>query len=139
MLARSTSISVAALALGLALVFSSSAGALTRHECSEKYRAAKAAGTLGGQTWNQFRSAQCGASATTATAPVTPAAARGTGSAVFPSAVSPKYASESRGKARMHTCLDQYRANKATGANGGLKWIQKGDGYYSECVRRLKA
>jgi hypothetical protein len=39
----------------------------------------------------------------------------------------------------MHTCLDQYRANKATGANGGLRWIQKGDGYYSECVRRLKA
>jgi hypothetical protein len=27
-------------------------------------------------------------------------------------AVSPKYSSESAGKARMHTCLDQYRANK---------------------------
>jgi len=38
----------------------------------------------------------------------------------------------------MHTCLDQYRANKATGGNGGLTWIQKGGGYYSECNKRLK-
>jgi hypothetical protein len=38
----------------------------------------------------------------------------------------------------METCLDQYRANKANNANGGLKWIQKGGGYYSECVKRLK-
>ena len=35
----------------------------------------------------------------------------------------------------MHTCLDQYNANKA---NGGLNWIQKGGGYYSECNKRLK-
>jgi hypothetical protein len=26
-----------------------------------------------------------------------------------------------------------YQANKATNANGGLKWIQKGGGYWSEC------
>ena len=39
---------------------------------------------------------------------------------------------------RMETCLDQYRANKANNANGGLKWIQRGGGYYSECVKRLK-
>jgi hypothetical protein len=68
----------------------------------------------------------------TATAPVV------TGNVVFPSAVSAKYSSESPGKARMHTCRDQYRANKATGGNGGLKWIQKGDGYYSECNKHLK-
>ena len=55
----------------------------------------------------------------------------------FPMGVSPKYASESIGKARMHTCLDQYRANKASGGNGSLKWIQKGGGYYSECNKRL--
>ena len=58
--------------------------------------------------------------------------------AVFPSAVSSKYAKESAGKARMHMCLDQYHANKATNANGGLKWIMKGGGYYSECNKRLK-
>ena len=38
----------------------------------------------------------------------------------------------------MHTCLDQYRANKASGANGGLKWIEKGGGFCSECNKRLK-
>src|SRR5260221_674033 len=58
--------------------------------------------------------------------------------AAFPSAVSAKYSSESAGKARMHTCLDQYNANKAAGGNGGLNWIQKGGGYYSECNKRLK-
>jgi hypothetical protein len=29
-------------------------------------------------------------------------------------------------------------ANKAANANGGLKWIQKGGGYYSECNKQLK-
>ena len=38
----------------------------------------------------------------------------------------------------MHTCLDQYKINKANNANGGLKWIEKGDGYYSECNKHLK-
>jgi hypothetical protein len=47
----------------------------------------------------------------------------------LPFCVSPKYSGASAGKARMQTCLDQYRANKATGANGGLKWIEKGGGY----------
>ena len=67
-----------------------------------------------------------------------PAAAPAAGNAVFPTAVSPKYSNESAGKARMHTCLDQYKANQATNANGGLKWTQKGGGYYSECSKRLK-
>ena len=39
----------------------------------------------------------------------------------------------------MHTCLDQYRANKASNGNGGLKWIQKGGGYYSLCNKGLKS
>jgi hypothetical protein len=38
----------------------------------------------------------------------------------------------------MHTCLDQYRANKARGGNGDLKWIEKGGGYYSQCNKHLK-
>jgi hypothetical protein len=65
----------------------------------------------------------------------TPAAV---GNAVFPTAVSPKYSKESAGRARMHTCRDQYNANKTGNANGGLRWIQKGGGYYSECNKRLK-
>jgi len=58
--------------------------------------------------------------------------------AVFPSAVSPKYASEKPNIARMRTCLDQYMENKATNSNGGLFWQHKGSGYYSECKKRLK-
>jgi len=69
--------------------------------------------------------------------PASPAAAPA-GNAVFPAAVSPKYSKESEGKARMHTCLDQYNANKVSNGNGGMKWIAKGGGYYSECNKRLK-
>ena len=120
------------------------AQALTMKECSAKYQAAKSAGTLNGQNWRDFRKAQCGADATAAApaagapAPTPATAPKATGNAVFPTAISPKYSSESAGKARMHTCLDQYNANKATNANGGLKWIQKGGGYYSECNKQLK-
>src|SRR5258705_824635 len=52
-----------------ALAVTSPAQALTTQECSAKYQAAKAAGTLGGQKWNDFRKAQCGADATPAAAP----------------------------------------------------------------------
>ena len=75
--------------------------------------------------------------ATPAPAPSTTPAAK-PGEPVFPTAVSPKYSSESAGRARMHTCLDQYNANKATSGNAGLNWIEKGGGYYSECNKRLK-
>ena len=145
MLIRSA-VSVAALAAGLSVMFAPSAGALTMKECSAKYQAAKAAGTLGNQKWSDFRKSECGTDATaapTATTPATPAAAtaapKAAGAPVFPNAVSPKYSKESAGKARMHTCLDQYKANQATNANGGLKWIEKGGGYYSECNKQRKS
>ena len=144
------------------------AQALTAQECSAKYQAAKTAGTLNGQKWNDFRKAQCSAdaaaapAATPAAAPAAaapaaapaapkeaaakpkaapaaaPAAPMPMGNAVYPSAVDAKYAKESAGKARMHTCLDQYNANKATNGNGGMKWIEKGGGYYSDCNKKLK-
>lgn len=70
---------------------------------------------------------------------VKPAASAGTtSSAVFPSAIDKKYASENPAKARLHSCADQYKANKASNGNGGLKWIQKGGGYWSECNKKLK-
>ncbi len=124
------------------------AHAVTMQECSAKYKAAREAGTLGGMKWNDFRKAQCGATAATVpfggqpattTKPVSTQAPAALGNAVFPNAVSSKYSGESAGKARMHTCLDQYNANKANNANGGLKWIAKGGGYYSECNKRLKS
>ncbi|HEX3493934.1 MAG TPA: hypothetical protein VHT48_00960 [Methylocella sp.] len=73
-----------------------------------------------------------------ATKPMAPAAAAAPSTAVFPTAIAPAYANEKPGKARLKTCDDQYKANKATNANGGLKWIQKGGGYWSECNKRLK-
>jgi hypothetical protein len=143
---------VAAVSDLAALAAMTPAQALTTQECSAKYQAAKAAGTLGGQKWNDFRKAQCGADASPVAAPAAPAApappkeakreaapaAAPTGPAIFPPAVDPKYSKETAGKARMHTCVDQYNANKATNGNGGMKWIQKGGGYYSECNKRLK-
>jgi hypothetical protein len=152
-----SSIICSGLLLAGAMAFAAPAQALTMKECSAKYDAAKAANTLNGMGWNDFRKAQCSAAATTpaaAPAPAAPAptttttavkpkptmapAAGNSSNAVFPTAVSPKYSTESAGKQRMHTCLDQYNANKANNGNGGLKWIQKGGGYYSECNKRLK-
>lgn len=68
----------------------------------------------------------------------TTATTQASGSAVFPDKVDAKYSKLSTGKAREKTCLDQYHANKAKGANGGMKWIQKGGGYYSACLKHLK-
>jgi hypothetical protein len=142
-----------ALAAAMACGGMPSAQALTAKECSAKYKAAQQAGTLNGMKWNDFRKAECGsatAQAAASPAAASPAAASShpttaakqtpapVGNAVFPTAVSSKYSSETPGKARMHTCLDQYHANKNNNGNGGLRWIQKGGGYYSECSKRLK-
>jgi hypothetical protein len=157
MFIRSVTVLAAMLGAALFIAYLSDAHALTMQECSAKYKTAQAAGTLNGMKWNDFRKAECGPNASAAptnspAAGTAPAAAppatteatpppSGTGAPtepVFPSAISPKYSSESAGKARMLTCLDQYKANKANNGNGGLKWIEKGGGYYSECNKRLR-
>src|ERR1700679_701769 len=115
------------------------ANAMSMTDCSAKYKAAKADGSLNGMKWNDFRKAQCGADAAAAPAaapaPATasappPAAAPApkpaaapiaVGNAVFPSAVDSKYSKDSAGKGRMLTCLDQYGANKPANGNGGLR------------------
>lgn len=142
-----------------ALAATSSAQALTPQECSAKYQAAKTAGTLGDQKWNDFRKAQCGADATAVPAAASAAASSAPkeatarprreaaaaaptaaqGPAVFPSAVDPKYAKETASRARMQTCAAQWKLNKAANTTGGLRWIQKGGGYWSECNKKLKA
>ncbi|MBA8821184.1 antifreeze protein [Ochrobactrum sp. P6BS-III] len=121
-----------------------SAKGLTMKQCSTKYQAAKDAGTDNGVKWNDFRKAECGAGADPValstdgnSEPAAPTAAAPKGMK-FPTAVSAKYSSESAGKARMHTCLEQYHALKDANALGGLKWVQKGGGYYSLCNARLK-
>lgn len=152
-----TFILASASTLALASFAVSPAAALTMKECSAKYQDAKKANTLKGQKWNDFRKAQCGdddASDTDAAAavPAEPAAAPAAATAakpaapmgkakaaVFPKAVSQKYSNESAGKARLKTCADQYNANKAANANGNLKWIEKGGGYWSQCNAKLKS
>ncbi|MGV1757491.1 hypothetical protein A6U86_05305 [Rhizobium sp. AC27/96] len=167
--------SLASLTVAGSLGLASSASALTMKECSAKYQAAKTAGTLNGQKWNDFRATQCSADAsatttapaTTAPAATTPAKPAKTTAAAkvdasepdatkppatepakptiaapagvsFPASIDPKYASDTPGKGRFHTCVDAYNANKAKNSLGGLKWIQKGGGYYSLCNSKLK-
>jgi hypothetical protein len=91
--------------------------------CALKYMAAEVAGKLKGRKWKEFRREECGETTT---------------EAVFPATVAPKYSGEKPDKARTLTCADQFNANKATNANGGMKWIETSGGYYSECVSRLK-
>lgn len=138
------------------------AKALSMKECSARYKAAQSAGEAKDISWSDFRKAQCNASvdadaaenpgvskpkeAETAdakpknaggkTEPETRAAA---GTATFPSSISSKFAGEKPARARMQTCLEQYRANKNAGRLGGTRWIEKGGGYYAQCNARLKA
>lgn len=151
-------VSATALAAAVMCAAPAFAQAPTIKECGANWSAAKAAGTVpAGQTWPQFLS-QCRsgtpAPAPTpaaapapapaapvkpvAAAPAKPAAAAVAGGAVFPTAVSAQYSTLSAGKQRQKTCLDQYNVNKANNGNGGLKWIQSGGGYYSQCNKRLK-
>ena len=99
-------------------------GALSTTACSVKYLEAKVSGKLAGRKWVDFRRDECGKRETTA---------------VFPTAIAPKYEHDKDlEKARTKTCADQFTANKATNANGGLVWIEKDGGYYAECIIRLK-
>jgi hypothetical protein len=135
--------STLALAAGFIVVGAVPSYALTAKECSVKYKAAKSGGTLNGLTWNEFRKQECEGNASVTEAkpkklPPPSGVGAPTGNAMFPSEIDKKYAKQSAGKARFHTCLDQYHANKTTGGNGGLKWITKGGGYYSLCNKALK-
>ena len=134
--------------LGSIAVFglgASQASALTMKECSAKYKLAQKDGSAKDMKWNDFRKAQCGADAT-AEPDVSEAAdeepEKATVSAPkgvkFPKAIAAKYSAESPGKGRLHTCVDAYHENKAANTLNGLKWIQKGGGFYSLCNTRLK-
>jgi hypothetical protein len=157
-----TMILASAAAIAVASVSITPASALTMKECGVKYQDAKKANTLKGQKWNDFRKAQCGdddASENDAAAAVAEPAAAPTLRRMAAPAPSPlrlpprpasrllcsprpsrtKYSEESPGKARLKTCVDQYNANKTANANGELKWIEKGGGYWSQCNTKLKS
>lgn len=115
------------------------AQALTMKECSAKYKEAKAAGTLNGMKWNDFRKSQCGAEATAAPAPTTPPAAETRPAAeTKPAATEAKPASGGRQAmyARERACGKEWKADKAAGKiQAGMKWPQ----YWSACDKRKKA
>lgn len=125
--------------------------------CGDKWRTVRDAEKTKGVTWPQFL-ATCRAQASGARVPPatgdakkeaskdsskdTPAkpprqAALG-GAPIFPQDVAARHASERPALGRQRTCADQFKANKSAGANGGLKWIEKGGGYWSRCNAYLK-
>ncbi|CAH2394461.1 hypothetical protein [Mesorhizobium ventifaucium] len=139
----------AAAATAKAAVTANAGNGLSRADCGAKYRAAKAGNTLNGMKWNDFRMSQCGAvgsddtmsaadQASLTSQPEKPTVTAPQG-VTFPKAISTKYSSETPSKARMHTCRDQYHANKEAGTLGGLRWIQNGGGFYSLCNAALKS
>jgi hypothetical protein len=155
---------ICAALVSLNLFLSYEAQAISPSECSARYRQAKQDNQLNGQSWSAFRQQNCAsgdeaqtqpaaANAPTAAANTPTAAANNeqnspasiakpqdaaTSPAVFPEAIASKFANEKPGRQRELTCLEQYNANKASHANGGLKWIEAGGGYYSQCNKHLK-
>jgi hypothetical protein len=122
------------------------AQALSAKECSTKYQAAKAAGTLNGMKWNDFRKAECGAEAP---APTPPPAAEKPAPKPAPAAAAEKPAPTtttagekpvSPGRQamlnRMHACSADWKTLKAEGKRpAGTKWPQ----FWHECDARKKA
>ncbi|OBQ65805.1 MULTISPECIES: hypothetical protein [Mesorhizobium] len=129
------------------------ASALTMKECGETYRTAKEGGTLNGMDWAAFRKEKCATPAaesvsadtvktalppeTETSAAVAPSVAPA--GVTFPTTLAAEFKTEKPAKARMKTCLQGYHGNKEAGTLNGLRWIQKGGGYYSLCNAKLKS
>ncbi|RWE70907.1 hypothetical protein [Mesorhizobium sp.] len=145
---------LAALAVTALVAWSASpASALTMKECGETYQAAKEGGTLNGMDWAAFRKEKCATSAAESvsadsvktaepaekdtSAAVTPTVAPA--GVTFPTTLAAEFKTENPAKARMKTCLQGYHDNKEAGTLNGLRWIQKGGGYYSLCNAKLKS
>lgn len=133
-------------------VFAPPASAMTLKECSALYQEAKTAGTLGGLNWTAFRAQRCAGSAggaqalaaegaKPAAAPdkAVPLASTAAIDALLPVAPDPKFAREKPSLQRLHTCSQAYRAAKKEGKLQGLRWIERGGGFYSLCTAKLKA
>ncbi|RUZ78508.1 hypothetical protein EN943_10455 [Mesorhizobium sp. M7A.F.Ca.US.006.01.1.1] len=129
------------------------ARALTMKECGETYRTAKEGGTLNGMDWTAFRKEKCATSAADSVSEdavkTEPQTKKETRAAValtvapagvtFPTTLAAEFKTEKPAKARMKTCLQGYHGNKDAGTLNGLRWIQKGGGYYSLCNAKLKS
>ncbi len=119
--------------------------------CGQQYQSAKAAGTLNGMGWSQFRT-ECAARlkaqpagaaaaapipATAPAATATPPSAAGGSVSAPPQAAVPASAGRAAMLARQKQCGAEWRAQKATlvAQTPGLKWPS----YWSQCNTRLKA
>ncbi len=141
------------LLLGAGLAFLTLSPALAEtviQQCGQQYQAAKAAGTLNGMGWDQYRTdctarlkaqpASVSAAAVNTPATVSPAPAAPATVAsptVAPDATTPPSAGRAAMLARQRQCGAEWRSNKATLVvqTPGLKWPQ----YWSQCNKRLKA
>lgn len=107
-------------------------------DCGARYQEAKRNNELNGRGWDEYRTAECGHSLDKKEAKATVAPVEAPAGVTFPTEIAADFKDETPAKARMHSCLKQYRANKEAGTLNGLRWIQKGGGYYSLCSKRLK-
>ncbi len=129
---RLVPLAVASLALG-AVVVPAYAEVSVQKECGAEYQAAKAAGSLSGQTWQQFRQ-DClarHAAPTAAAAPATtPAPASAAAPAPAPTAATPPApAAPAAAPAESHVsvqkeCGAEYQAAKTAGSLSGQTWQQ---------------
>jgi hypothetical protein len=127
-----------------ATVLGSEAHAMTLDECSAKFKSAKDANTLNGTKWSEFREKQCGLGTTNANAANTNSASPSAvakapipPNVTFPNSIDSKFSAETPARQRMKTCLNSYHSNKSANTLSGMRWIQKGGGYYSVCNARL--
>ncbi|MBV1700121.1 MAG: hypothetical protein KGK33_05795 [Hyphomicrobiales bacterium] len=123
------------------------AHALTAKECSAKYKAAKAAGTLNGMKWNDFRKAECSGEAPAGAPPAAaekPAAKPAPAAAAEKPMAAPKAAGEKKPVSpgrqamlnRLHACSADWKAMKAEGKRpAGMKWPQ----FWHQCDEQKKA
>lgn len=107
---------------------------LSFKECGARYQAAKKDGSLGGQKWTDFRRDICGIAASPAKAASPEDIAR----LVFPASIDAEFSAAKPWEARMRTCLKGYREAKQSDRLYGVKWVEKGGGYYSLCSARLR-
>lgn len=162
---RLLSATIFGLSLGLCAVPSVQAAPLPQQDChkmfladkkAQNYAAFKEAKCQGGTSTasSETSTSETGPSAETPTARTKKHRSKvrseseenvGTGTSVaqvsgivFPASIASRFAKLSAGRARMETCVAQYRANKENGGNGQLKWIQKGGGYWPACNAHLK-
>ncbi len=132
----------------IALTMSPALAETVIQQCGQQYQSAKAAGTLNGLTWGEYRTdctARLKAQPASASAAPADAPAAGPAMAVAPTAVTPAAATTkaplSAGRAAMlereRQCGAEWRSTKVTlvAQTPGLKWPQ----YWSQCNTRLKA